>query len=262
MHVGRRIGTQWEHFVVTSFKSTGEARTVKCRFCPYTASANATRCRQHYLDRHSLQDVQCSPDSSQSAASGTKCFCNMRMHPFLSSTGSQSQRQASIVHWGDKAFPRSMQDQAEEQLVLMLCKFGMSYSSLESKEMSDFCQTLRSDFHLPSRRTLQRRLGDVYINLRVSVEKYLSDCKIVTLAIDGWSDHQHQETLAVVAKPLLCDSKPVLVKVGHLLLLLRAAPRPGFTLNIVDAPRFLYRIGARYDDGSHRRPKECQQAIA
>ena len=82
--------------------------------------------------------------------------------------------------------------------------------------MQEFCRTLRSDFQLPSRRTLQRRVDDVYLKLRDVVEKHLTACKMVTLAIDGWSDHQRQETLAVVAKPLLCDSKPLLVKLGHL----------------------------------------------
>ena len=65
-------------------------------------------------------------------------------------------------------------------------------------------------------RCKQHYMDDVYLKLRDVVEKHLTDCQMVTLAIDGWSDHHHQETLAVVAKPLLRDSKPVLVKLGHL----------------------------------------------
>ena len=56
---------------------------------------------------------------------------------------------------------------------------------------------LRSDFNVPSRRTLQRRCTALYNNVRTAVEDQLATLKHIVLCLDGWEDHQRCEVLAI-----------------------------------------------------------------
>jgi hypothetical protein len=76
---------------------------------------------------------------------------------------------------------------------------------------SAFCHSLRRDYDVPSRRSLQRIVHDLHTELSTNVENYLRTLGFVHLQVDGWEDHQKVEVIGVTAKPLDPDLKPVLI---------------------------------------------------
>ena len=81
---------------------------------------------------------------------------------------------------------------------------------LDSEGFRDYCQVLRVDFKAPSRSTLQRRGATLYDAVHQKVLQSVAGMGFVAIAVDGWKDHQSQETLAACVIPMNGSGKPVL----------------------------------------------------
>jgi hypothetical protein len=126
-----------------------------CKHCAWTHCANTTRMKNHYFLRHAALEQEALSDvevgDSEAAEDQPK-----KKKKFL---------QTSMVAYSDLAFTKQQQTRSEANLVLLQIEHSIPFSALEGPAMQQFCRTLRSDFVVPSRRTLQRRLSDLYQNV-------------------------------------------------------------------------------------------------
>ena len=81
----------------------------------------------------------------------------------------------SIKAYLDRPFLADHQLKAEKLLATVLVSHGLAYNALESAHMAAFCRSLRPDFRLPSRRTLQKRVKVRYQDVLAGVEKCLTE---------------------------------------------------------------------------------------
>ena len=77
--------------------------------------------------------------------------------------------------WTDCAFSAEKQQTAEMCLALLQVRSSLVYNVLEHPCMAAFCQSLRADFKLPSRRTLQRRVHDLFLESCEEVNAVLKE---------------------------------------------------------------------------------------
>ena len=126
------------------------------------------------------------------------------------------------------------QERSERQLALLQVTHAVPYHALESEEMKAFCRGLSTKFVVPSRRSLQRRVGELCGESETTIDARLKVCihsrcaitylmfrifedwKRVHLAIDGWEDNQKTEIVAVVAMDAARLCKPVLIEFKRL----------------------------------------------
>ena len=123
--------------------------------------------------------------------------------------------QTSVLRFADFKFTASQQDAAERKLALFQVMTSVPFSCLESHAMAEFLRCLRPEFQLPSRRTLQRRTYDVYMEVRSKVESLLQLEKNVALSIDGWEDHAHCACLGITVRSLRSNTKPFLLSMSR-----------------------------------------------
>ena len=74
--------------------------------------------------------------------------------------------QSSLLQFTEGKFGDGRQEQAERRLALLQVENSLPFSVLEGAAMSNFCHCLRQDFVLPSRRTLQRRVHELYLDCK------------------------------------------------------------------------------------------------
>ncbi len=140
-------------FIVVGLTADGRASKVRCKYCSLEGVLNATRMKEHVVKMHRKED------------------------------------QLLITSFGDRAFPPAEQAIAERQLLNVMISHNDPYGALVSPEMGDFCRALRSDFCLPSRWTLQRKLNVWYEQMKVAVDKYIVENPVGSIIIYGWEDH-------------------------------------------------------------------------
>ena len=183
---------EWSHFREVAWTSTGEPTRYQCRYCPWAQGANATRLKEHYQKRHAHEVED---------ETGDQPRVKKKKH----------QLQKSITTYMDPHWSAHRQNLAETRLALLQATSAVPYSVLENEAMVHFCKALRPDFHLPSRRTLQRRVSDLYTKCKEQVESNLKSAKHVALAIDGWETHLKEESVCCTAQALGNPSRPLLV---------------------------------------------------
>jgi hypothetical protein len=113
------------------------------------------------------------------------------------SSSTLAPRQVLLEGCVDRRFPESLQVRAEELLTLWQAQTGVPFGSLDNKLWHLFTSTLRADFKAPSRHTLERRLDVMYHKMVQRLHNRLASVKYVAVAMDGWGDHQHMETLGM-----------------------------------------------------------------
>lgn len=115
---------EWIHFTPVSLSPDGSLLRVKCKYCVWGhkggVSANATRCKKHYMDKHAkinlpldeddadLPDLDDSDDEASAEASPP-------LQKIL--------KQVPLTNFGDRAFCSWQQDLAESKLVLFQVPF-------------------------------------------------------------------------------------------------------------------------------------------
>ena len=216
----------WRHYVPVARKPDGSLKSVACRYCkwgrPNGVAANATRCKKHTQDCHPI--AASTPESEQLSAAvssassvpGTVAAFPVAAFPVPARSPSPPNKrprtsQQSLEKYVDRGFDKWQQEAAESRLVKWQAKNAVSLSSLDSEEFRSFCRALRVDFHLPSRRTLQRRAADLFQTLQSKVALQLASWGKCAMAVDGWKNHHHQETLGACALPLGRKEKPLIV---------------------------------------------------
>lgn len=159
-----------DHFIPLTIDAANKPIKVKCKYCDYQLHCyNATRMKEHFKASHDAPD---------------------HLH------------QSTIAMFGDKAFGLVQQSKAHRLLALFQVENAISFNSLESPSFIKFCQSIRRDFHVPSRRTIQRTVHDLHRELGVKVETYLKSIGFAHLQVDGWEDHNKLEVIEVTAKAL------------------------------------------------------------
>jgi hypothetical protein len=101
------------------------------------------------------------------------------------------------IHLILRSFQVREQHYAEEQLAMLKVRHNVSYNVMSSRHFQSFTNALRSDFRVPCKATMQKRVTELYSKLRREVEQRLQSARMVSIAIDGWEDARHAETLAV-----------------------------------------------------------------
>lgn len=81
--------------------------------------------------------------------------------------------------------------------------------------MHAFVKSLRSDFQLPSRRTLQRHVSSLYLEVRLALGEQLRRWPYGTLSVDGWEDHQKLEVLGSTVRGVAWDAPSLLTCTGQ-----------------------------------------------
>jgi len=103
----------------------------------------------------------------------------------------------------------------EEHLARMLIEDMQPLATVERNGFSKFCAAVLPQFSLPSRRTMGRRLDDIYDAEKLSLMSTLSNTRWVSATADIWSAHKrafmgvtihfvHPETLQMVSSALVC----------------------------------------------------------
>jgi hypothetical protein len=103
----------------------------------------------------------------------------------------------------------------EEHLARMLIEDMQPLATVERNGFSKFCAAVLPQFSLPSRRTMGRRLDDIYDAEKLSLMSTLSNKRWVSATADIWSAHKrafmgvtihfvHPETLQMVSSALVC----------------------------------------------------------
>ena len=118
------------------------------RHCDWAHCANSTRMMLHYTTKHVSEPL---PAAANEASS------------------SRVARQETLLRYTDAAFCQRRQSLSLQSLALLKVCANIPYSALESPAMQAFVKSLRSDFQLPSRRTLQRHVSSLYLEVRLAL---------------------------------------------------------------------------------------------
>ena len=116
-----------------------------------------------------------------------------------------------LSRFAEVKFTQEQVQRVERLLTLFKVDTGTPYNVLEHTSFVDFIQALRPDFRIPSRRTMGRRLHEVYTDVQAKVAAKVNHIPWMALAVDGWEDHQKREVLAMVGMPLGQRGKPLLL---------------------------------------------------
>ena len=155
---------------------------LKCRYCDWTHVDNVTRLAGHFNKYH----------ADQAEPGGNL-------------------KQSSIVQWGERSFNMAEQERAEQLLAMFQVEHGLPFQTLEGEAFRCLCRQLRFDFKVPSRRTLQRRVSDIYKEMLNHVNAHLGSQPLMNLAIDGWEDGQKLESIGITAQGLQSQAPAVLI---------------------------------------------------
>ena len=101
--------------------------------------------------------------------------------------------------------------QSERLLARLQVNSSVAFNVLSNADMMAFCRSLRSDFRLPYRRTLEKRLHDIFLDNTQKVEDKLHN-RTVCSSIDGWEDPQHFHVLGVTARTMVYGAQPLLIQ--------------------------------------------------
>ena len=170
-----------EHYIQTD-GPPGKWVKAKCRHCNWQQSANSSRMRRHWFEAHApASQSQSSAASSQSSQSGASARTS------LSTPSERIFTQQTLQRWADGAFSAEKQRTAEMCLALLQVRSSLAYNVLEHPCMAAFCRSLRGDFKLPSRRTLQRRVHDLFLETCEEVDAVLKERTVFISIIQRWA---------------------------------------------------------------------------
>jgi hypothetical protein len=107
------------------------------------------------------------------------------------------------------------QSEFEDNLARMLVEDMQPLATVERNGFRKFCAAVLPRFSLPSRRTMGRRLDDIYTAEKVSFISTLSNTRWMSATADIWSAHKraymgvtihfvHPETLQMISSALVC----------------------------------------------------------
>ena len=177
----------WEqlgsHYIQTD-GPPGKWLKAKCRHCNWQQSANSSRMRKHYFEAHAPASLSQSSASSQSSHSGASTFSSLPMVP---DREGRQYTQQTLQSWADCAFTADRQRSAEMCLALLQVRSSLAYKVLENPCMAAFCRSLRADFKLPSRRTLQRRVHDLFLETCEDVNAVLRNRTVCISITQRWA---------------------------------------------------------------------------
>ena len=91
--------------------------------------------------------------------------------------------QGSVVQWMQPSMSTDQQERSERELALLQVTHAVPYHALECEEMKAFCRGLSTKFVVQSRRTLQRRVGELYGEFETAIEARLKVCILSHSAI-------------------------------------------------------------------------------
>lgn len=148
--------------------------------------------------------------STQSAASTTSEGAAAKPTAGQVRYAAKKQRTAELSQYFDRPFSEDEQEAAHLAQAYMVVMNGLSYNSQEDSATISFYKRLRPAYKPLTRYLLEKKLEKLEADTRKDVTDRLMQAKVVTLAIDGWEDHQKLPTLAFSARTLL--GQPYLVK--------------------------------------------------
>ena len=103
-------------------------------------------------------------------------------------------RRLDLTAYMDRTFSGSEQAAAARAQLLMVVLAGLSFNSQEAPATLQFYRKLRPDYRPQSRHMLQKALIPLEVEVRASVIADLVQQPHVSLAFDGWEDHQRCPT--------------------------------------------------------------------
>jgi hypothetical protein len=130
----------------------------------------------------------------------------------------KSMRQGMVLETFGKCISKPMrmtQSEFEENLARMLVADMQPLATVERNGFMEFCAAVLPQFSLPSRRTMGRRLNDIYAAEKERLRSTLSNIRWVSATADIWSAHKraymgvtihfvHTETLQMISSALVC----------------------------------------------------------
>ena len=203
----RERGPLWEQFTVLSAAKGGGPGRVMCKSCDWTGAANSTRMRLHALEEHppstAPASMQCpAPASTQSPASTPIPAASESTHAAVTASQAalkqqrrhvyhlQKKRQRSLSDFCDRKISGDEQTAASKAQCLMVVMAGLSYHSQDNPATHAFFRSLRSDYKPPTRHLLEKHLRQLETEVRSEVLAKLKSVPHVSMAFDGWEDHQ------------------------------------------------------------------------
>jgi hypothetical protein len=193
---------EWQHFMPEALDKNGKVVKVKCKYCTWTASANASRIAKHFHRHHGklLAGIEAEAEATE---------VNTEV------SVKRQRTEAPIARFLDK-LPDARRRLADEKLSILQLKFGLSLSALTSDEMRHFCAVLSAGYRVPSRPTLQERGKEIYAKLRSRVNELMAKAKIVCFSTDCWEDSASCAVLGIIAHILTMNVKPVFLGMKRL----------------------------------------------
>jgi hypothetical protein len=210
----------WAHFTPVSLSADGTLQRVSCKYCPWGGkhgiTANATRCVQHLKKSHgghpavSLAITEFVSDSEElDSEMGSQSTSSSAVNPSPPPKKHKTLQPAIAV---DRAFQPWQHATVEERLVQLQASHCIPWHTFQSDQFLALMRSLRSDCKVPCTKTLMKKSKQMYDRIQDRIKERLETWGVCAIAIDGWKDHHHCETLGVTLLPLGLQEKPILWK--------------------------------------------------
>ena len=185
------------------FHKVGEK--VLCRHCPWVGLPHATRMAIHL--------GKCKGAPSASAAIAKPAEEEEEQANVLADAEDEGvgiaasepdpeapkQKMQKLPFYFDRAFSASEQFKTEVRQAYCMVMNGWSATSQERDWTSALLLSLRPDYRPPSRTALSKHVSALHSHIEQLVQADLARIGVVSLAFDGWHNHQSAKTIAISA---------------------------------------------------------------
>uniref|UniRef100_A0A182W3Q6 BED-type domain-containing protein n=1 Tax=Anopheles minimus TaxID=112268 RepID=A0A182W3Q6_9DIPT len=184
----------WQHFM-------DYGRAGKCRYCSKMiaiANRSTSNLRRHIKSKHpTIQLRRYEPMRTSPATAKADVE---QSEPDISSN--LSYNPGNITSFIDQNAPLTARkiSRLDEALLEMICHECLPFDIVEGDTFKKFIRMLNPNYELPSRKTLSNGLlTDNYLGLLETVTECLIKTKSVALTLDGWTNSNNANFLAVTA---------------------------------------------------------------
>ena len=197
----RERGPLWEQFSILSAAKGGGLGRAMCKSCDWTGTGNSTRMRLHALENHPDIPPSTSPSKEPTASTATPAASDSTHAAVVASQAVlkqqrrhvyhlQKKRQRNLTDFCDRRITGNQQSASNKAQCLMVVMAGLSYNSQDHPATSAFYKSLCLDCKPLSRHLLEKHLKQLETEVRSEVVAKLRSVPHVSMAFDGWEDHQ------------------------------------------------------------------------